>query len=224
MCSSDLAIGRASCWRRGRGNAPRPAAGRPGPRAASPEEGSRIETATNKQHGRSRAYRPVAESLEARMVLSGSVSGVNTAGDHWTLTVLGRGKVQVIKQDNTALTDPSEIQSIILSGTDPNSTRLVEKVTPAAGSSGRVYFQNLIEQPNHSDRTGSNLGILSINIPDFYLADTASTTPTSSATTPAASITIPDGINSLRFGGADTTVSFASSSGSSLANNNNSDQ
>ncbi len=133
--------------------------------------------ATNKQQGRSRALRPSAESLEGRQLLAGSVSGMNTAGDHWTLTVLGKGKVQVIKQNDStgnpaALDSATEIKSIILSGTDPTSTRLVEKVTPAAGSSGKIYFENLTEQPNHSDRTGNNLGVLAINIPDFYLANT----------------------------------------------------
>lgn len=183
--------------------------------------------ATRKQQGRSRALRPSAESLEGRQLLAGSVTGLNTAGDRWTLTVLGRGKIQVLKQDDpttgapAALDSRTEINSIVLSGTDPTSTRLVEKVVPAAGSSGRIYFQNLDEQPNHSDRTGNNLGVLSINIPHFYLANTSASPST---TGPQAEITIPDGINSLRFGGADTTVSFASSAGASLANNNNSDQ
>ena len=93
-------------------------------------------------------------------LLAGSVSGMNTAGDQWTLTVLGKGKVQVIKQNDStgnpaALDSATEIKSIILSGTDPTSTRLVEKVTPAAGSSGKIYFENLTEQPNHSARTGN---------------------------------------------------------------------
>ena len=185
--------------------------------------------ATNKQHGRSRALRPSAESLEGRQLMAGSISGMNTAGDQWTLTVLGRGKVQVIKQNDpatglpAALDSATEINSIILSGTDPTSTRLVEKVTPAAGSSGRIYFQNLTEQPNRSDRTGGNLGPLAINIPDFYLANTEAAR-SATASGPAASITIPDGINALRFGGADTTVSFATSASTALSTNNASDQ
>ena len=184
---------------------------------------------TNKQHGRSRALRPSAECLEGRQLLAGSVSGMNTAGDQWTLTVLGRGKIQVIKQNDpttglpAALNSATEINSIILSGTDPTSTRLVETVTPAAGSSGKIYFQNLTEQPNRSDRTGGSLGILAINIPDFYLANTEAAR-SATATDPAASITIPDGINSLRFGGADTTVSFATTSSTALSTNGISDQ
>ena len=184
--------------------------------------------ATKTLHGRSRALRPSAECLEGRQLLSGTVSGMDTAGDHWTLTVLGKGKIQVIKQNDSsgspaALDSATEINSIILSGTDPTSTRLIDKVTPAAGSSGHIYFQNLTEQPNHSDRTGNNLGILSINIPDFYLANTSAIPPTTT-TSPAAAITIPDGINSLDFGGADTTVSFATGTGVALDANNQSDQ
>ena len=184
--------------------------------------------ATKTQHGRSRALRPSAESLEGRRLLAGSVSGINTAGDQWTLTVLGKGKVQVLKQNDStgnpaALSSATEIRSILLSGTDPTSTRLVETVRPAAGSSGRIYFQNLSEQSNHSDRTGNNLGVLAVNIPDFYLATTEAA-PATTGTVPKATITIPDGINSLRFGGADTTVSFATGAGVALSQNNLSDQ
>ncbi len=184
--------------------------------------------AMNKQQGRARALRPSAEFLEGRQLLANVISGMNTAGDQWTLSVIGRGKVQVIKQPDaagnaTALTDRTEIQSIILSGTDPLETRLVETVTPASGSSGHIYFQNLIEQPNHSLRTGGNLGVLAINIPDFYLANTELARATTE-TGAAAQITIPDGVNSLRFGGADTTVSFATSASTALSGNGISDQ
>ena len=45
-----------------------------------------------KQHlGRSRAFRPSAESLEGRQLLSATVSGTDTAGDQWTLTLQGQG-------------------------------------------------------------------------------------------------------------------------------------
>ena len=54
-----------------------------------------------KDLGRSRALRPSAESLEVRQLLSATVSGIDTAGDHWTLTLQGQGALQVIKQ-----TDP----------------------------------------------------------------------------------------------------------------------
>lgn len=184
--------------------------------------------ATRNHFGRLRALRPSAESLEGRQLLSGTVSGVDTAGDHWTLNLAGRGSIQVIKQPTTAgaatsLTDASEIQSIIISGTDPGSTVLTDKVVKGASSDGRVFFQNLTETPNRSEKLGTGLGIKAINIPDFYLGVTDATTSTS-ATQPRASITIPDGINSLRFGGADTTRFFGTDPTQSLAEDGLNDQ
>ena len=60
-----------------------------------------------------------------------------------------------------------------------------------------------------------NLGIQSINIPDFYLGLTEATAPTT-VNQPRAQISIPDGINSLRFGGVDTTAFFGTDPAQSL--------
>jgi len=184
--------------------------------------------ATRKHLGRSRALRPLAEGLEGRQLLSATVSGTNTAGDHWTLTLKGRGSLQVIKQNDAtgspgALNSATEIRSIIISGTDPNTTRVTEKVTRATGSTGRIFFKTLTEVPNRSEKLGTGLGIESINIPDFYLGDTASTAATTSGQ-PRASISIPDGINSLRFGGADTTAFFGTDPTQSVAQSGQNDQ
>ncbi len=109
-----------------------------------------------KDLGRSRALRPSAESLEGRQLLSATVSGTDTAGDKWTLTLLGKGTLQVVKQTDPATGSPgtldsaTEINSITVSGTDPRSTRLIGTVVPAAGSDGRVFFKTLTEIPNHS--------------------------------------------------------------------------
>ncbi len=175
-----------------------------------------------KHPGRPRALRPSAECLEARQLLAASVSGVNTAGDHWTLTLTGRGTLQVLKQNDAtgnpaALTSRTEIKSITIAGTDPTGTRITEKVTKAPGSTGQVFFQQLTEQANRSEKSGSGLGIESINIPDFYLGVTDSTT-SRSATQPRASISIPDGVNSLRFGGVDTTAFFGTNPTQSVSN------
>ncbi len=183
---------------------------------------------TRKHLGRSRALRPSAECLEGRQLLSATVSGTNTAGDQWTLTLQGRGSLQVIKQNDStgspaALNSRTEIRSIIISGTDPATTRITDTVTRAAGSTGRVFFQNLIEQTNRSEKLASGLGIQSINIPDFYLGLTDPTSPTS-APQPRATIVIPDGINSLRFGGADTTAFFGTDPTQSLTQNRQNDQ
>ncbi len=56
-----------------------------------------------KDHGRSRALRPSAESLESRQLLSATVSGMDTAGDKWTLKLLGRGTLQVLKQTEESI-------------------------------------------------------------------------------------------------------------------------
>ena len=180
------------------------------------------------QLGRSRALQPSAESLEGRQLLSGTVSGVDTAGDRWTLTLSGRGSIQVIKQPDatgtaSALTAATEIRSIVISGSDPGSTVLSDKVIKAPGSDGRIFFQNLVETPNRSERLGTGLGIQAVNIPDFWLGLTDPTT-TANATQPRAAISIPDGVNSLRFGGADTTRFFGTDPTQSLAQDGQNDQ
>lgn len=181
-----------------------------------------------KHLGRSRALRPSAEGLEGRQLLSATVSGTDTAGDRWTLRLSGRGSLQVLKQDDAsgnpaALNSASEIRSITISGSDPTSTRLVGTVTPAAGSSGRVFFQELTEQTNRSLKTGTGLGILAIDMPDFYLGDTSPTASTATGR-PTAEINIPDGINSLRFGGVDTTASFGTDPTQSPSQDGRNDQ
>jgi hypothetical protein len=177
-----------------------------------------------KHLGRSRALRPSAESLEERQLLSATVSGTDTAGDKWTLTLQGKGTLQVVKQDDSsgnpgALDSATEINSITVAGTDPRSSILIGTVVPAAGSDGRVFFNTLKEVPNHSDLTGVGLGMLAINMPDFYLGYTGSTMPATNA--PVAEISIPDGVNSLRFGGVDTTKFFGTAADSPSGDNQN---
>ncbi len=178
--------------------------------------------AMRKHPARFRAIRPAAEDLERRQVLSGTVSGINTEGDAWTLQLLGPGSISVTKQNDangnpTGLTDPSEISTITLYGTDPLATRVVGTVIPSGKGDGRVFFQNLTEQTNTSDRGGQGDGPLSIFMPDFYLGLTAATAPTSSNGGMEPAIMIPDGVSTLDFGGVDTTAFF----GTSVANNLN---
>lgn len=181
-----------------------------------------------KDLGRSRALRPTAESLEMRQLLSTTVSGTDTAGDKWTLTLLGKGTLQVVKQTDPATSSPgtldskTEINSITVAGTDPRSTRLIGTVVPAAGSDGRVFFNSLKEIPNHSEIAGVGLGMLAINMPDFYLGYTASAKATTGS--PVAEISIPDGVNSLRFGGVDTTKFFGTDATMSPAQDNQNDE
>ena len=162
--------------------------------------------ATRKPSPRNRAVRPAAEDLESRHLLSQVVSGTDTDGDSWTLQLFGRGSLTVVKQvDPTTgapgtLNSPTEINQIIVGGTDPLHSRLVGTVTKIG--TGQVFFQNLQELTSRSDILGAGNGLLAINMPRFYLGDT---TPTSSTTTPTTpSITIPDGVDTFRFGGVNT--------------------
>ncbi len=182
-----------------------------------------------KHLGRSLALRPSAERLEGRQLLSATVSGTDTAGDHWTLTLQGHGTIQVVKQTDPTtgapgtLNSATEIKSITISGTDPFDSKLIGTVTPAAGSDGRVFFQQLNEVQNRSNTRGIGLGLQSINMPDFWLGVTDSSVTTSS-TQPLASINIPDGINSLRFGGVDATKFFGSNPAQSQLQDGQNDQ
>jgi hypothetical protein len=176
--------------------------------------------AMRKHPSRFRAIRPAAEDLEQRQLLAGSVSGINTEGDAWTLTLIGPGSIKVTKQPDangnaTGLTDPSEINTISVYGTDPLTSRLIGTVVPSGKGTGQVFFQNLTENTNQSQRANGGLGLLSIDIPQFYLGLTAAA---STGTEP--SISIPDGVDTLDFGGVDTTAFFGTDPTKSLSGNN----
>ena len=58
-----------------------------------------------------RSLRPLAESLETRQLLSSlstvptaTVSGTDTKGDRWTLTLYGPGTLNVVDKNGTAFT------------------------------------------------------------------------------------------------------------------------
>jgi hypothetical protein len=165
--------------------------------------------ATRKPSSRNRAFRPEADDLESRQLLSGVVSGTDLDGDIWTLRLTGPGTLSVVKQNDSsgnpaALNSQTEINTITLGGTDPTKSRLVGTVTKAATGDGKVFFQNLDGLPARSEHfSGIGLGILSVNMPDFWLGNT---TPSTSSTTPTApKIVLPAGVDTLRFGGVDTT-------------------
>src|SRR5271157_787765 len=190
-----------------------------------------------------RSLRPLAESLETRQLLSSlstvptaTVSGTDTKGDRWTLTLYGPGTLNVVDKNGNAFTPanqytPDDINTITVSGTITAESRLVGKVTYVpASSDGRVFFQQLTinntgeyGQLNPADvrpraSTPQN-GIAAVDMPDFWLGWTgnaAGTAPTATSnfhavgTTPfhlAGGINAPEGIDNLRFGGVDTTFS-----------------
>ena len=76
-----------------------------------------------------RSLRPLAESLETRQLLSSlstvptaTVSGTDTKGDRWTLTLYGPGTLNVVDKNGTAFTPanqftPDDINTITVSGT-----------------------------------------------------------------------------------------------------------
>ena len=190
-----------------------------------------------------RSLRPLAESLETRQLLSSlstvptaTVSGTDSKGDRWTLTLYGPGTLNVVDKNGTAFTPanqftPDDINTITVSGTITAESRLVGKVTYVpANSDGRVFFQQLTinntgeyGQLNpalvHPRASTPQNGIAAVDMPNFWLGWTGITTgtkPTAKSNfhefgpTPfflAGGINAPEGINTLRFGGVDTTFS-----------------
>lgn len=146
-------------------------------------------------------------ALEDRLVLAQVIQGVDIDGDQWFLRLVGPGQIRVINQpDGTGnpvpLGTPALIQSIEIAGTAPLTSRLIGEVKQAPGGDGRVFFQQMNQFGGNSLVDESNNGLYGIDIPDFWLGIT-----TTATTAQTASITIDDGVNTLRFGGADFTVS-----------------
>lgn len=174
-----------------------------------------------------RAVRPSPEMLEGRRLLSATVSGQDIDGDTWTIRLIGPGDLRVIKQDDangepSPLNSPTLIRQITIAGTSPVSSRVVGTVQKSATGDGRVYFANMNQLSNRSEQLTSGNGLVSIDMPAFWLADTDPATA-SQAGTPKASIEIPDGVTSLRFGGADTTAFFGTAPNQRLNQNNTND-
>ena len=186
-----------------------------------------------------RSLRPLAESLETRQLLSSlstvptaTVSGTDSKGDRWTLTLYGPGTLNVVDTNGNAFTPankftPDDINTITVSGTITAESRLVGKVTfVPANSDGRVFFQQLTinntgeyGQLNpalvHPRASTPQNGIAAVDMPNFWLGETSGTKPTatsnfhSSRFFLAGGINAPEGINILRFGGVDTTFTPA---------------
>jgi hypothetical protein len=176
--------------------------------------------ATQQPSPRNRALRPAAEDLESRQLLSKVVTGTDSKGDTWTLRLIGPGTLNVVKQNGAdgkpaPLNSETDINTITVAGTDPLASRLVGTVKAAPGSDGKVYFQTFTELQSVSEKlTGAGLGPLAVNMPQFWLANT---TPASSfsSSTATPSISIPDGVATLRFGGVDTSHNQPPSSSAS---------
>jgi hypothetical protein len=122
------------------------------------------------------------------------------------------------------------INTITVAGAISSETRLVGKVYPNPNNrSDRVHFQNLVVTPTgelgkidvaqvSNFRTTQN-GILAIDMPHFFMAHTETTKPSTASSIhtgamSAGEIFIPQGVNTLRFGGVD--VNFVPAGGVAL--------
>jgi hypothetical protein len=162
--------------------------------------------------------------------------GLDIDGDAWTLRLHGPGDFQVINQpgddgDPIPVGQPALIDQIILGGPDPGTTRLIGKVNPGPNGDGKIFFARFTElggavtqAPISGDsafggfaaQDPANLGPHAIDMPGFWLGQTSD-----SATAPDPTIDIPDGVNTLRFGGVDVT--FTPPGGTPLDENSQSD-
>ncbi len=182
-----------------------------------------------RKHGsRIRAWRPQAESLETRQLLSGVVNGTDIDGDQFSLRLLGPGSIRVIKQNDStgspgSLDSRTSIRTIEIAGTDPLQTRLVGSINRVTGGDGKVFFQQINVIQNIPAGVSAGQGIKSIDLPEFWLGVT-DPSPGTTPTNPVASITVPNGVNSLRFGGVDATAFFGTDQSQAPSNNGQSDQ
>lgn len=176
---------------------------------------------------RSRAIRPMPEGLETRQLLTSTgrgsrfLSGVDVDGDRWILKLQGPGDLRVTKQPDGQgtpqdLNSRSLIDQITVAGPEPSTTRLIGQVRRAQGGDGKVFFSAIDQLGGRAEDGTGTLGIYAIDAPDFWLGQTSTAV---GATAP--SIDIPDGVVTLRFGGADTT--FTAPGGTPLNQNNQAD-
>jgi hypothetical protein len=149
---------------------------------------------------------------------------VDIDGDAWVLRLRGPGDLRVIQQPATAtatdpvpLGRPGLIAEITYSGTDPLRSQLIGTVRKGPNGDGKVYFAQLTGLGGPSTKyTDTNVGIKLIDMKGFWLGQTSI-----SATADDPAISIPYGVSTFRFGGADTT--FTPPGGTPLNQNRQSD-
>jgi hypothetical protein len=145
-------------------------------------------------------------------------------GAQWTLRLYGPGALNVVGTNGDTFsrstgTLQESINTITVAGAITTSTRLVGTVFPnPVGKNAKVFFENLIVTPTgelgkidqgqvSNFRTVAN-GINAIDMPDFYLAHTEPSKPSTpslihTSAMSAGEIFIPQGVLTLRFGGVD---------------------
>ncbi len=171
-----------------------------------------------------RAIRPGAEALEGRRLLAATVRGVDIDGDAYVLRLSGPGDLLVVNQPDAtgvpvAIGQPGLIDQITVAGGSPGTTKLIGLVQRGNAGDGRVFFENLVELGNAGGPQVIGNGLLAIDLPDFFLGIT-NPTQTVPAGTPRASISVPDGVVTLRLGGVDTTAFFGTGTAPNLNNQN----
>jgi hypothetical protein len=187
----------------------------------------------------------MAESLETRQLLSVTsatqtaiVKGTDPDGAQWTLRLFGPGALSVTGTNGDVFSRTTQslsesIDSITVGGSISTETRLVGTVKASPSGDSRVYFQNLLVTNSgelgkidvgqvSNFRTVQN-GISAVDMPDFYLAHTETTAPSKpslihSGAMSAGEINIPQGVNTLRFGGVD--VDYTPATGTLLTSTN----
>jgi hypothetical protein len=152
------------------------------------------------------------------------VRGTDPDGAQWTLRLFGPGALNVVSTSGDTFTRSTKnltqsIDTITVAGAITTETRLVGTVFPnRRNANAKVFFQNLIVTPTgelgkidqaqvSNFRTTQN-GILAIDIPNFYMAHTETSKPSTtsqihSTAMSAGEIFIPQGVLTLRFGGVD---------------------
>ena len=172
----------------------------------------------------SRSFLPATESLETRKLLSSTtLRGNDAEGNSWVLKLEGPGALRVTKQldasgNEQTLASASDINQITIAGANPLTTRLVGQVKRGPTGTGKVFFQGMNELGGRSEGQAGTNGIYAIDIPNFWLGKT-STAAATSTTEPT--ISLPDGVVTLRFGGVDTT--FTPAGGTALNTNSQND-
>jgi hypothetical protein len=156
-------------------------------------------------------------------------------GAMWTMRLYGPGALNVVGTGGDVFTRQTgtlqeSIDTITVAGAITTSTRLVATVFPDPTThNSKVFFQNLVVTPTgelgkidqgqvSNFRSVAN-GILAVDMPDFYLAHTETTKPSTASqihtnAMSAGEIFIPQGVLTLRFGGVD--VNFTPQGGEAL--------
>jgi hypothetical protein len=121
--------------------------------------------------------RPALDELESRQLMAARISGVDIDGDTWVLELTGPGDMNVTMRpdangDPVKVGEPGLIDTIRITGTAPKSSKLVGKVVRGSNGDGKVFFGNLIQERNSSLTQFGGLGMVSVDIPEFWLGDT----------------------------------------------------